>query len=610
MSIFNFASDLPGHMLAVAALLAAICSGFILRFVLPALSLGRRFQQTIRQLEKLRESLRAEGKSPDPQRIGQDIMAGSPLEHLWREFAQTLHPTRGTDGQARWRATALAETFLTEQALVDTPLRAEFYKHLPGILTGIGILGTFSGLIVGLTHFEVSASADVVRGSLKELIQGVGHAFKISALAIGLAMLLTWIEKSLVVARYRQVERLNQLIDSLFDTGIGEEYLARLVHAGEASAQQAAQLRQALVQEMQQALATMVAQQQEASQRQLANLGAGLSEAVAAAMGQPMERMAQALERLETRQGSTLSSGISEAMGGLLQNLQGQWQSRLGEQQARDEARQAQLMQALQQTAQRFEESTRRLESTLQETTAALTERLGQQVGSVVTQLQQGQHSQQNRLTEQTDLLVGKLASHLQGITGELRQAAATLDQCVARFAETGQGTVSQLTAGAASVQAACQQFAQAGNDFQSAARSVQGAGQQIGEAAQALATSGAESRQVFAEQQQASRQLKELLQEVQGTLALAQREASLNVEVVSRLEGAARALGQAERRAETYLQGVSEVLAKAHGSFTEHLAHSLQEGNRQFQQELAEAVDTLKDAIEHLGDVLATESR
>lgn len=45
------------------------------------------------------------------------------------------------------RATVPAETFFTEQALVDTPLRTEFFKHVPGILTGIGIIGTFYGLL-------------------------------------------------------------------------------------------------------------------------------------------------------------------------------------------------------------------------------------------------------------------------------------------------------------------------------------------------------------------------------------------------------------------------------------------------------------------------------
>lgn len=51
-------------------------------------------------------------------------------------------------------------------------------------------------------------------------------------------MLITWIEKSLVTRCYGQVERLCQLIDGLFDAGVGEEYLARLVRASESATTQ------------------------------------------------------------------------------------------------------------------------------------------------------------------------------------------------------------------------------------------------------------------------------------------------------------------------------------------------------------------------------------
>ena len=41
------------------------------------------------------------------------------------------------------RATATAEAFFNAQYVVDGRLRTEFFKHLPGIFTGIGIIGTF-----------------------------------------------------------------------------------------------------------------------------------------------------------------------------------------------------------------------------------------------------------------------------------------------------------------------------------------------------------------------------------------------------------------------------------------------------------------------------------
>jgi len=120
---------------AIGGLLALVGAGFVLHFVLPALWLGRDLQRAIRALT----ALAANNAPTDPQQIGREVMATPRLAHLWREYVQTLHgltPAKGAPQVAVWRATTMAEQFFTEQALVDTPLKTEFYKHLPGILTG------------------------------------------------------------------------------------------------------------------------------------------------------------------------------------------------------------------------------------------------------------------------------------------------------------------------------------------------------------------------------------------------------------------------------------------------------------------------------------------
>jgi hypothetical protein len=160
------------------------------------------------------------------------------LSRLWAEYSDALDkrnelPDPVSSRARRWRASALAETFFSDYALVDSPLRSDFYKHVPGILTGLGIIGTFSGLINGLIHFDVSDPA-TTQAQLSLLVQTVGQAFFVSALAIALAMLFTWMEKALLSARYSQVETLQHLIDSLFEAGSGQESLERLVVATEA----------------------------------------------------------------------------------------------------------------------------------------------------------------------------------------------------------------------------------------------------------------------------------------------------------------------------------------------------------------------------------------
>ncbi len=156
---------------------------------------------------------------------------------LWAEYQQavdTLQHLESTS-QARagqWQASSHAENFFTDQALVDSPLQTHFFAHIPGILTGVGIIGTFTGLIAGLIGFDVSNPAQV-QSELSQLVQTVGHAFLVSALAITLAMVFTWLEKSLLTGRYQQVEQLQQNLDSLFTPHAGAPHLERLTLAAE-----------------------------------------------------------------------------------------------------------------------------------------------------------------------------------------------------------------------------------------------------------------------------------------------------------------------------------------------------------------------------------------
>ena len=109
-------------------------------------------------LVSMRE-IKSQGTCTDLDGIREKVMFSTTLKSCWDEFSDTLHGQKKADSQGvmqvnRYRATALANSFFTEQIVISTPLKAEFFKHLPGILTGIGIIGTFLGLILGLFTFD------------------------------------------------------------------------------------------------------------------------------------------------------------------------------------------------------------------------------------------------------------------------------------------------------------------------------------------------------------------------------------------------------------------------------------------------------------------------
>jgi hypothetical protein len=162
------------------------------------------------------------------------------LAQVWHEYSQALEGLQQLESSTssvagKWQASSHADLYFTEQALVDTPLQSNFYKHIPGILTGVGIIGTFTGLIAGLIGFDVS-NPERVQAELSQLVQTVGHAFLVSALAITLAMVFTWIEKSVLTGRYRQVEELQQALDTLFTPQGGMQQVERLTLATEMQA--------------------------------------------------------------------------------------------------------------------------------------------------------------------------------------------------------------------------------------------------------------------------------------------------------------------------------------------------------------------------------------
>jgi hypothetical protein len=159
------------------------------------------------------------------------------MADLWARYNEALQEQQALESSEHnpmggWQATTSAEHFFSEHGVVDARLQTHFFKHVPGILTGVGIIGTFTGLIVGLLGFDVS-SPDRVQAALSQLVQTVGQAFMVSAVAITLAMVFTWVEKALLAARYRQVALLQQHLDSLFAPKGGAEYMERMALAAE-----------------------------------------------------------------------------------------------------------------------------------------------------------------------------------------------------------------------------------------------------------------------------------------------------------------------------------------------------------------------------------------
>lgn len=340
------------HIRLLSVLVAGLFIWFLYGFAYKNIRLKGLLSRSIKELERIQKE---KGKITLDD-IKLKVMTTPKLQHLWSEYADTLHPQSAPDefGQervVRWRQTVLAEAYFNVEALVAVELRTEYFKHQPGIFTGLGIIGTFVGLLKGLMTFNISSDPEKVRQSLDSLIHGVLEAFVVSACAILLAMVTTFTEKLAISRRVQQVEEFCNLLDSLFDSGAGEEYLSRLVKASESSATQAAQLKDALITDLKGLLEDMTRQQSEAiatsfqkiTQQHVAAISEGaraqvqtteqsgdrIASAISEVLSEPIQKIAAAVQSTSDTNGQVVTRALNEALVTFSQKLEDMFGSQM-----------------------------------------------------------------------------------------------------------------------------------------------------------------------------------------------------------------------------------------------------------------------------------------
>ena len=327
-------SQAPIQLIApaiVISFLAVFIYKFYTLYYAPAKRLANELAKYTEDINGIRNS------APTGRRIAaKRVFNNTSFFHQWSEFEETLHDQHEViDGEQRVtksRATTPASYYFSAQSIVDTPLHAEYFKHLPGILTGLGIIGTFLGLMLGLHAFDPSAP-EKVQESVSGLIRDVFYAFIGSLASIVCAMVVTHYEKEQLRICYDQLEKLTDSIDGLFDAGVGEEYLADLVHTSRESSIQTRMLKDSLVTDLREMLQNLVdtqvreslklAETLSGSYRDSGTMLAGqISQSIESSFREPLEKIAQSVSAASGDQSKVVGSMLQEVLVAFMAKLE------------------------------------------------------------------------------------------------------------------------------------------------------------------------------------------------------------------------------------------------------------------------------------------------
>lgn len=676
MILQSIISTLPTPVLATAAVIAFLVGVFLLLFLAPGLIHWFRLRAVQQRIKKFEgNSIVLEFKAA--------FSKDKRLAHLWKEYQDSLHTQHeGRDGQLAViavRATVPAEVYFNSQFVVDSRLRTEFFKHLPGLFTGIGIIGTFSGLIEGLRVFQVSDDAAIVRSSLQSLMHLVGEAFLVSASAIGAAMLVTLIEKLLLASLYRRTEEIAHAIDARFDSGAGEEYLSRLVRASEDSASQSKILKDALVKDLSAMLGelttaqinaskesqqTLVDQfsrtakeQLEAHRKDNKALGATIAESIQQSLQGPLQEIAGTVKAASGDQSATAARMLQDVMASFSQRLNdlfgGQISglSDLNQQTAKSIQEAVSTLQTLvaniedssrrstDAMAERMAQSIEKMEarqeainsqsaafieqirqlvaSSQSETNSKLQttlETIGTEVAGMLSNLNESQakvfennQAREQSMTNRAQEVVSGMSESVGLAIKEMSAASAQMAQSVTVLTQSTSSSVEKLNAGTELLGTASRSFAAAGERVTSVMDQAANVATRLSETSGALASGATALQDVLRDYRNQRDAVSLLMTELRATVELARREASMTGDVLARIESSATRLGVAQKQADEYLAGVSDVLGESHNTFATEVRKTLDKANTEFHNKLSTAVGLLSSGVQELEVTLAS---
>lgn len=644
---------LSGIPLYVFLIVGALTALFLFGYVIQ----GTRVWLQLSSVRRAVRALKREGPAPDPEQVGKAFRK-EPFKHLWEEYRDTLHEMRGPGKGAAvlpdFRATVPAESMFTRDVLVDSRLFDDFVRHLPGVLTGLGIIGTFAGLLAGLQDFKPFPIEEAVRG-LGPLLHGVQHAFVASGIAITCAMGVVFISRLVLAYLYGQVEKLAHGIDSLYSTGAGEEYLARLVKSSEDSAASTSQLKDALVEDLHKMMTNLVDRQIAAQEASTAALGKHIGDAISSAIAEPMKRVGDAIEMTARGNGEQVNTmleslltgfmaQLEKTFGGQMKNIDGQMQRSMEAMMAVQESMQgllsdikhtnehaatqmsgtleeamkkaAENQQTLTDQMREFVQDFRRLVTEEQNKSKEVMDEAIMKVLGEVARAMDGlegarkaaaaeETGRNERLAGQTNQLVGNLSGQVEALLGAVSEQVSQTQRNIDALGNVSMRAIDGMNQGALTMDSAARKFESAGG-------AVSGVFDRASEVSDVLTSSATTLQSVATavqrgfEQYDNTRRTVDLqVNALMGLIDAAKKEAGVSQELINHIKASAEALQSSELQAREHLSQVNDALKTAFSDFGNSLVSQVKNTIAETDRHLSEGTGHLTGVVQELANAV-----
>jgi len=275
------------------------------------------------------------------------------------------------------------------------------------------------------------------------------------------------------------------------------------------------------------------------------------------------------------------------------------------------QARQAESNDQMQIFIEQLKENVAKGQSESAELTLFMMKELSDSTSALVASLQTQAHGaqeahakHQDALADQTSQLLGKQGEQVAGMSQAVTDATAAMREVVQRMETATNSNIERMGLGAERLQGAANRLTDNLDTMKSASDGLGTTADKLNTASGTLSTSLVATQVALGEHKAVRDALAQMVADLRTTVENAKREAGMTTELIRGLQIASDKLSSVQKEADTYLDGVSKVLAESMGTFDKELTNTMRSQNKVFHEELSNATNLLRGAIQDLGDV------
>lgn len=194
----NLALNMTDFLIYAATAMVALVGLF--KCVFPMMRSSRHLRRAIRRLESTTGEVRP---------VWQDVQfLGKEMQSAWRHFllnAEQLD-ARGINCDV--------EEYVNDDTAIYAVNHAQLAEVIPGLLTSLGILGTFIGLVRALSGLDMSDAANTIE-SIPQMISGMAFAFSTSLVGVSCSLVFQILNRIAFGSAARSVDEFNDAFSEL-----------------------------------------------------------------------------------------------------------------------------------------------------------------------------------------------------------------------------------------------------------------------------------------------------------------------------------------------------------------------------------------------------------